>query len=448
MVNDISRAFFHAKAKREVDVQLPKEGIGINEGQMCGKLKFSMYGTRDVAQNLFHECSCQLVEIGFKQGMASPCLFYHPERNIRTYVHGDDYVSAGKARKFNWMKNQLESRYIVKTQVLGPGRDHQRQIKVCNRILTWNEATGIEYEADPRHIEITFKQLQMNDAKAVTTVGTKEEGRTNEDHSVPLSEKEATNYRAITARCNHLALDRPDLAFAVKYLARAMAKPTRGDLHKLKRLARYLRGKPRMVLQYYWQTMPSTVTPFSDADLAGCRETRRSTTGGCIKIGTHSIKGWSKTQVLIALSSGESELYASPKVAAETLGILSMLKDLRWKMHGEVYGDANAALGIINRNGFGKYRHIDTGLLWIQQVAADKRLKFGKAFGTNNPADLFTKYLDEKTRLHHTTNLGYRVTEGRPDDAPQLQTISISLDDYQISGNTRQNEAQQRQIQR
>ena len=169
-----------------------------------------------------------------------------------------------------------------------------------------------------------------------------------------LNAKEATNYRAIAARCNYLAPDRPDIAFIVKELARAMAKPTRGDLQRLKRLARYFKGKPRLIMKYAWQPAQTTVTAYSDADWAGCRKTRKSTTGGCIKLGAHCIKAWSKTQALIALSSGESELHASLKASAETMGILAVLKDLGWRLHGEVWGDANAALGIINRAGFRK----------------------------------------------------------------------------------------------
>ena len=118
--------------------------------------------------------------------------------------------------------------------------------------------------------------------------------------------------------------------------------------------------------------------------------------------------------------------------------MLSMCKDFGWDLNGEVWGDANAALGIINRMGLGKTRHIQTGLLWIQQIAASQRLKFGKVLGTNNPADLFTKYLDEKTCIHHTTNLGYHETQGRPEDAPQLHVISISLDEYYTGNNTEQ----------
>ena len=60
-------------------------------------------------------------------------------------------------------------------------------------------------------------------------------------------------------------------------------------------------------------------------------------------------------------------------------------------------GDASAALAIIKRKGLGRTRHIDTGLLWIQQSAAEGRLSYHKALGTVNPADLMTKHLDQST---------------------------------------------------
>ena len=143
-------------------------------------------------------------------------------------------------------------------------------------------------------------------------------------------------------------------------------------------------------------------------------------------MGRHITKAWSKTQSLIALSSGESELYSTLKAAAETLGLLAMLKDLGWVLTGEVWSDASAALGIINRNGLGKTRHIETGSLWIQQTAAQQRLKFGKVLGKDNPADLFTKHLDMKTMEHHMENLDYHKTTGRAAEAPKLHILSKS----------------------
>ena len=71
------------------------------------------------------------------------------------------------------------------------------------------------------------------------------------------------------------------------------------------------------------------------------------------------------------------------QTAAETFGTLSMLNDFGWNMHREVWGDASVALGIISGNGLGKTRHLDTGSLWIQQVAAEERFKSAKVLGSN-----------------------------------------------------------------
>ena len=139
MINDISKAFFHARAKRDVFIQLPQEDINKGEDKMCGKQQYSMYGARDAAQNWHEEYSGQLVKIGLVQGKVSPCIFHHRERGIRTYVHGDDYVSTGKPIELKWMKTQLESKYSVKTQVLGPGEDQVKQVKIFNRIVKWDD---------------------------------------------------------------------------------------------------------------------------------------------------------------------------------------------------------------------------------------------------------------------------------------------------------------------
>ena len=71
--------------------------------------------------------------------------------------------------------------------------------------------------------------------------------------------------------------------------------------------------------------------------------------------------------------------------------MLSMLQDFGWNVSGEVWGDASAALGIINRKGLGKTRHVEIGLLWSQQTAAERRLRLAKILGRFNLADLFAK---------------------------------------------------------
>ena len=142
--------------------------------------------------------------------------------------------------------------------------------------------------------------------------------------------------------------------------------------------------------------------------------------------GRHTLKSWSKTQSLVALSSGESEFYAALKASAEGLGMLSMLRDLGVHVRGEVLGDASAALGIIHRKGLGRTRHIDTGLLWIQQTAAEKRLAYSKVLGTDNPADLMTKYLSREVIDRHCSTLGVRHEGGRAASAPTLTRSRVA----------------------
>ena len=111
--------------------------------------------------------------------------------------------------------------------------------------------------------------------------------------------------------------------------------------------------------------------------------------------GLHYIKSWSKTQSLVARSSAESELYAIVKASSETLGLRAIFGDLNKKFTSTILSDASAALGTIQRQGLGKFRHIDCSYLFVQNLNAEKIIKFSKVLGTENPADLCTKGLSE-----------------------------------------------------
>ena len=73
----------------------------------------------------------------------------------------------------------------------------------------------------------------------------------NEDEvSEELNPEEATLFRRVAARCNYLAQDRIDIAYAVKYICRDTSKPTVLAMKRLRRLGRYLKGCPRAILSY------------------------------------------------------------------------------------------------------------------------------------------------------------------------------------------------------
>ena len=172
-----------------------------------------------------------------------------------------------------------------------------------------------------------------------------------------------------------------------------MATPTVGALKKLKRLGRYLVGNPRLTTQYAWQGNETIVTGYSDSDWAGCRVIAKSTSGGAIMIGSHFIKGWSRTQNHVTLSSAEAELIALVKCTAETLGVCAMLRDWGYEKSSMLYADSSAALAIAKRKGAGKLRHIHISALWIQDIQDREGTIFQNINGMSNPADLMTQYL-------------------------------------------------------
>jgi len=343
MINDISRAYFYAPATSPTFVEICDEDWEEGDEYNCGELLVSMYGTRSAAKNWQMCYSELLVAAGFKMGKTNSCIFFHPERQIRTMVHGDDFVSVASQENLAWLKGVLEGKFETKTIVIGPDKNDCKSARVLNRIISYTDE-GIEYEADQRHAEAIVRDLNMTSAKALSTPGS-DEAYLSESKSDLLNFHYESIYRSVVAKGNYLAADRPDIQFAVKECARGMSSPTEENWFHLKKLVRYLIGVPRIVTKYKWQQEGNKMTVYSDANWAGDKQTRKSTSGGSVMLNGHWLKSWSKSQSTIALSSAESELYACVKASAEGLGMMSMLKDFGVEVQGDILSDASAALG-------------------------------------------------------------------------------------------------------
>ena len=138
-------------------------------------------------------------------------------------------------------------------------------------------------------------------------------------------------------------------------------------------------------------------------------------------IGSHIIKAWSRTQNHVTISSAEAELYAMVKCTAEMLGIKSMMSDWGRSKSGILYADSTAALGIAKRKGAGKLRHININTLWVQEVQDREGVTYRKVLGTDNPADLMTKYLTREVIVSHMAKLGQEIREGGAEKGLEMQ---------------------------
>ena len=110
---------------------------------------------------------------------------------------------------------------------------------------------------------------------------------TTEDDDTELNADDARSYRAIAARLNYISPDRPDIGYAVKESARNMSKPRACDFQKLRKICRYLVGKPRLTMRFPWQETPDRIVALTNSDWGGCARSAKSISVGAICFGEH-----------------------------------------------------------------------------------------------------------------------------------------------------------------
>ena len=131
------------------------------------------------------------------------------------------------------------------------------------------------------------------------------------------------------------------------------------------------------------------------------------------------IKGWSTTQQIVALSSGEAEYYGIVRGSSIGIGIRSVLADLGSAVRIGVRTDASAAKGIASRRGLGKIRHIEVHQLWVQEKVASGDISISKVEGTKNFADALTKHVDSGTLSVHVEGVSLHLSNTRHEIMPQ-----------------------------
>ena len=137
-------------------------------------------------------------------------------------------------------------------------------------------------------------------------------------------------------------------------------------------------------------------------------------------IGDHTIKTWSSTQSVVALSTGEAEMYAINKTAATGMGGQSILKDLGVSLELRVFTDATTGKSLVTRRGLGKDRHIAVNELWLQSHVQNKTVTMVKIKNKFNPSDMMTKYLTKMEMQQIMEHVEHGYEEGRSAAAPKL----------------------------
>jgi hypothetical protein len=116
-------------------------------------------------------------------------------------------------------------------------------------------------------------------------------------------------YRRLVGKLNYLTVTRPDIAYFVSVVSQFMSSPTVHHGAALEQILCYLKRAPgRGIL--YENHEHTHIEYFSDAEWAGSKVDRRSTSGYCVFVGGDLVSWKSKKQNVVSRSSAKSEYSA------------------------------------------------------------------------------------------------------------------------------------------
>ena len=130
---------------------------------------------------------------------------------------------------------------------------------------------GWHVELDQRYVKSLLDAMAIHHFKSMATLGSKGQSSRNvADSTEKLDPQEHREFPSGAGICQYMTEQRFDIAFSTKEIMREAAGPTTGSKTKLKRIARYLKGRQRCVLNFLWVGKLGDVIHVTvDADWAG-----------------------------------------------------------------------------------------------------------------------------------------------------------------------------------
>ena len=319
--------------------------------------------------------------------------------NVEMIVHVDDLFVVGPLENVTKVYHGLAESFEMKCKYAGPETGNN-EVEYLGRRIVFT-ADGVEIHGDPKHAAILLKEMGMDMCKPMGSphvVDAKSLDALADETRDFMPPSEARRHRSAVARVVYMAQDRPDLDVAACTLSRTMARPRKGDEVLVKRVCRYIKGRPRYAQVYEYQERAGELVVQTDSDWASCRATRRSNSGGWLYlgIGNHLLHHWCRVQARVALSTGEAELYAQVRGLQEMLSMKYILEELRPSERSALRCitevDSTACKGILLRHGVGQLKHLATRTMWAQQVLQREGIEVRRIPRDVNSADCLASH--------------------------------------------------------
>ncbi|KAK2993459.1 hypothetical protein RJ640_005153 [Escallonia rubra] len=212
-------------------------------------------------------------------------------------------------------------------------------------------------------------------------------------------------YRRLVGKLNYLIVTRPDIAYAVSTVSQFMSEPTVKHWAALEQILCYLKGAPGLGLLYS-NHGHSYIECFSDADWAGSKLDRKSTTGYCVFVGGNLVSWKSKKQSVVSRSSAESEYRAMAQSTCEVMWICHLLEEISLKppLPAKLWCDNQAARHIASNPVYHeRTKHIELDCHFIREKIQENLISTSYVKTGEQLGDILTKSLNG-TRVEYLCN--------------------------------------------
>src|SRR3954469_1716271 len=381
---DVKSAFLNGPLQEDVYVAQPPGFRDPHHKDHVYKLHKAPYGLKQAPRAWYDHLRKFLLEEGFGRGVIDATLFTKRTNGelLICQIYVDDIIFGSP--------NSSVCKWFSKTMTKNFEMSMMGSLKyfLGFQIEQFAEGTFI---SQTKYIQDMLVKFCMKDAKPCKTpMPTK--GYLDQDTHA----SHATLYHSMIGSLLYLCASRPDIMLSVRMCARYQASPMESHHLAVKHILRYLVHTPLLGL-WYPKEAKFDLLGYTDADWAGDKVDRKSTSSSCQFLGRSLISWHSKKKNCVSLSTAEAEYVAAASCATQILWMRQTLKD---------YGLTNKKVPILFDNESSikiannpcqhpRTKHIDIrphflrdhiqkGDIVLAHVDTDKQL-----------ADIFTKPLDE-----------------------------------------------------
>nr|CAN65058.1 hypothetical protein VITISV_008902 [Vitis vinifera] len=389
---DVKSAFLNGFINEEVYVEQPPGFQSFNFPNNVFRLKKALYGLKQAPRAWYERLSKFLLKKGFKMGKIDTTLFIKTKDNgmLLVQIYVDDIIfgatNVSLCEEFSkCMHSEFEMSMMGELNFfLG------LQIKQLKEGTFINQA---------KYIRDLLKRFNMKEAKTMKTPMSSSIKLDMDEKGKPIN---STMYRGMIGSLLYLTASRPDIMYSVCLCARFQSCPKESPLSAVKRILRYLKGTMDIGL-WYPKGDNFELIGYSDADFAGCKVERKSTSGTL------------RSKIRVALSTAEAEYIAVGLCCEQILWMKQTLSDFNLIFeHVPIKCDNTSTINISkNPVQHSRTKHMEIRHHFLRDHAQKGDITLEFVSTKDQLADIFTKPLNEEQFVDIRRQLGRLLSTPR-----------------------------------